>query len=166
MMNCLRYIKSGMVGAIALFFTLVALNNLLEFNSNFTAVQHVLSMDTTFQAPVLMKRAITQPSLQLAAYYLIISWELMTAILCWFGFIKLLRNARACDTTFHHAKNVAFTGLFSGFLLYMLGFMVIGGEWFCMWQSPTWNAQPVAGLFVGMIMFVMIFLSMSEQRIG
>ena len=54
----------------------------------------------------------------------------------------------------------AFIGLFFGFILYMVGFIIIGSEWFCMWQSSTWNAQSTAGLFVSLIMFVMIFLSL------
>lgn len=156
----LRYIKIGMVAAVALFFSLVALNNLIENTSNLPAVRHVLSMDTTFHAPVLMQRAITNPSIQLGAYYLIIAWELLTAIVCWIGCFQLLFNIKASDIKFNNSKNLAMIGLFFGFILYMVGFITIGSEWFCMWQSPAWNAQATAGLFVSMIMFVMIFLAL------
>ena len=157
----LRFIKLVMVGSIALFFSLVACDNLVEFSSNFPAVQHVLSMDTTFHAPLLMRRAITNPSIQLGAYYFIIAWELLTAIICWIGCFRLVFNLRASDAQFNKSKVVAFVGLFFGFMLYMVGFIIIGSEWFCMWQSPTWNAQATAGLFVSLIMFVMIFLGLN-----
>jgi len=159
----IRYIKTAMVASIAFFFTLAAFNNVIAFSNNYTALQHVLSMDTTFQAPELMQRAITHPAIQLAAYYLIVFWESMTALLCWIGVIQLLRAINKNSATFLKAKNMAFIGLFAGFLLYMVGFMVIAGEWFCMWQSPTWNAQPTAGLFVTLIMLVMLFLASSQE---
>ena len=155
----LRYIKLGLVGSIALFFSLVTFNNLVEFTSNLPAVQHVLSMDTTFHAPILMRRAITNPSIQLSTYYFITAWELLTALVCWIGCFRLLFNINESDAQFNRSKNLAFIGLFLGFLLYMVGFIVIGSEWFSMWQSPTWNAQPTAGLFVSLILFVMIFLA-------
>jgi predicted small integral membrane protein len=156
----LRYIKLGTVVSIAIFFSLVSFDNLIDFTSNLPAVQHVLSMDTTFHVPILMRRSITNPSIQLGAYYLIIAWELLTAISCWIGSFLILFNINASDIQFNNSKTVAFIGLFLGFLLYIVGFIVIGGEWFCMWQSHIWNAQPTAGLFVSLIMFVMIFLAL------
>ncbi|KTC84460.1 DUF2165 family protein [Legionella brunensis] len=157
----LRYIRLGMVGSVSLFFSLVAFNNLIDSTSNFPAVQHVLSMDTTFQVPVLMKRAITNPSIQRGVYYFITVWELLAALICWIGCLRLLININASDVQFNKAKNVAFIGLFLGFMLYMVGFIIIASEWFCMWQSPTWNVQATAGLFVSLIMLVMIFLGLS-----
>ena len=61
-----------MVFTIALFFSIVALNNILDFNSDFLFVQHVLSMDTTFHAESLMGRAITHPSMHKYAYELLL----------------------------------------------------------------------------------------------
>ena len=46
-----------------------------------------------------------------------------------------------------------------GFFLWFLGFLVIGGEWFQMWQSPTWNGQEPAFRFVVVILAVLIFIS-------
>ena len=39
-------------------------------------------------------------------------------------------------------------GLALGFLLWQVGFMSIGGEWFGMWQSKDWNGVPSAFRFV------------------
>lgn len=157
-MQSLRYIQIAMVASIALFFSLVAFNNLTAFQANWQFVQHVLSMDTTFQDGVLMKRAITNPLIQKAAYFLIILWQAITALICWLGCLILFRNIKEHPTQFHEAKKWAFIGLFFGFLLYMVGFIILGGEWFSMWQSKVWNGQAAAGLFLSLILFVMVFL--------
>ena len=123
-------------------------------------------MDTTFHAASLMGRAITHPTIHRYAYELIIVWETMAAIVCWIGACKLLVNIRQSAEIFNQSRTIAFTGLFLGFLLYMVGFIIIGGEWFCMWQSKMWNGQATAGLFVSLILFVMIFLQNKEEDTG
>lgn len=158
----LRCIKIGMVASIASLFTLVALDNLVDYESNWQFVSHVLSMDTTYLRPGLMNRAITSPFLQRLCYDLITWWELFTAIICWIGCIILLTKLHATNTQFREAKDTAFIGLFFGFLLYMFGFIVIGGQWFCMWQSKTWNGQESASIFVTSILVVMLFLRLNE----
>jgi predicted small integral membrane protein len=157
---CQRLINIGMMASIALFFSVVVINNIVDFNSNWQFVQHVLSMDTTFREPTLMQRAITHSFIQISAYYCIIAWECLTALMCWVGTVKLFVNIKATDAQFNAAKTPAFIGLFFGFLLYMVGFIIIGGEWFSMWQSTVWNGQMKAGLFVTMILFVMIILKL------
>ncbi|MDP3705886.1 MAG: DUF2165 domain-containing protein [Legionellaceae bacterium] len=158
----LRIIKIGLTTSIALFFTLVTLNNILDFDSDWFFVKHVLSMDTTFKHSTIMWRAITSPTIQLACYYLIIVWEAITALLCWIGSFILLINLKTTDFQFNQSKKWALIGLFLGFLLYMVGFIIIGGEWFCMWQSTVSNGQTTAGLFTSLIMFVMIVLMFQE----
>ena len=91
-------------------------------------------------------------------YYLIIVCEILAAMFCWAGSIKLFLNVREIDVIYNETKKTAFIGLFFGFLLYMVGFLIIGGEWFDMWQSTTWNGQMKAGLFLSLILFVMLFL--------
>lgn len=162
MTRSLRYIKIYMVASIALFFSIVAIDNVIDFNSNRPFVEHVLSMDTTFHDTAIMWRSITNPLIQMSVYFFIIGWETATAILCWIGCFTLLQKVNGADMQFKEAKNMAFIGLFFGFLLYMVGFIVIGGEWFSMWQSPNWNGQKTAGLFLSMIMFVMIFLNTND----
>ena len=163
MSHSLRLIKISMVASIALFFSVVAFDNIIDFKSNFLFVQHVLSMDTTFHDPSLMTRAITNPLIHRYAYLLIIAFEMMTAIMCWMGCVALLSNIRHPASQFNKAQKIAFIGLFLGFLLYMVGFIIIGGEWFSMWQSIAWNGQMKAGLFINLIMFVMIFLQHGEN---
>lgn len=74
--------------------------------------------------------------------------------------------AAGSGTAFQAAKPLAFLGLTMGALLYGLGFIVIGGEWFAMWQSPTWNGQPAAARFLVLIGFVTLVLLAPEPRTG
>jgi predicted small integral membrane protein len=161
MESILRLIKIGMMASIALFFSVIAFNNIVDPHSGFPPVQEVLSMETTWRSPAVMGRAITNPLIQKAAYNAIIFCQLVTALLCWIGCLMLLRNLKATPGHFHASKAIAFIGLFLGFMLYMVGFIIVGSEWFCMWQSPN-NAQTTSGLFISFIMFTMIFLQLSE----
>jgi Predicted small integral membrane protein (DUF2165) len=49
-----------------------------------------------------------------------------------------------------------------GFLVWFFGFLLIGGEWFQMWQSSTWNGQQPAFRFVVIILAVLIFVMQPE----
>jgi predicted small integral membrane protein len=158
----MRLIKSAMVASIALFFSLVGFNNIADYPTNYAFVQHVTSMDTTFLSSNLMYRAVTNPAIQRVSYWLIIFWQLFTALMCWIGFFVMLLKIKAYPEHFNRARTIAFIGLFLGFILYIVGFIIIGGEWFNMWQSHTWNGQITAGLFVSLIMFIMIFLHQED----
>ena len=63
-----RWAKLAGIAGIALHMSLAAFGNVTDYGSNQAFVQHVLAMDTTFQSPALMWRAITDPALQTVAY--------------------------------------------------------------------------------------------------
>ena len=84
--------------------------------------------------------------------------EALTAVLCWIGAAALLRHLRADAGTFNRAKTLAVVGLTLGFLLWQVGFMSIGGEWFGMWQSKEWNGVPSAFRFTVTLLLVLIFV--------
>lgn len=159
-MITVRLCKVALTAAIALFFTLVAFGNLTDYDSNWQFVQHVLSMDTTFPNSSLHWRAITSPHLQQIGYQLIIATEAAAALLLWMGTIRLLAAVRSAR--FGAAKSLAVAGLTVGLLLYAVGFIAIGGEWFAMWQSQTWNGEQKAFDFVTMIGAVLIILLLPE----
>jgi predicted small integral membrane protein len=152
-----------MVAAIALFASLVAFGNMTDYGTNFAFVQHVLSMDTIFPNSAISYRAITHPSLHHAAYAVIIAAEAATAALCWIGAFRLLRRIRSDAGTFNRAKTFAVAGLTLGFLLWQVGFMSIGGEWFGMWMSGQWNGVPSAFRILITIIAVLIFLAMPDD---
>jgi predicted small integral membrane protein len=155
-MPVIRLCKVALVAAVEFFFTLVAHGNIADYNSNWQFVHHVLSMDTVFPDSTLRWRAITDPSVQELAYWLIIATQIAVAILLWVGVLRLLANLRS--PKFDHARSTAVVGLTLGFLLYSVGFVSIGGEWFAMWQSETWNGDMKALTFLTMIALVLIVL--------
>ncbi|WP_374446402.1 DUF2165 family protein [Stella sp.] len=163
-MTALRLSRIALVATVALFFSLVGLGNVVDYGSNFAFVQHVLTMDTTFRAPALMGRAITDPTLHHAAYVLIIAWEILTALLLWFGAARLWAARAAPRRAYLAARGPAILGLTAGFLLYGAGFIAIGGEWFAMWQSPTWNGQRAAAIFLLLIGVALLHLCGPEEE--
>ena len=165
-MIVIRGAKAAFVSAVALFASLVAFGNLTDYDTNFRFVQHVLSMDTIFATSTIKYRAITEPALHHAAYVVIIAVEIATALLCWAGVVGLLRQLRADAAMFNRAKTFAVLGLTLGFLLWQVGFMSIGGEWFGMWQSQQWNGVPSAYRFVLVIGVVLVFVVMPDQELG
>ncbi|CDM25631.1 hypothetical protein BN940_15951 [Castellaniella defragrans 65Phen] len=159
----IRVLKAGMVLAIGLWALLVAFNNVVDYDANWQFVRHVLSMDTVFPDNALKHRAITDERLQTAVYWLIIAAEWTMGALCLLGAIRLFRAWRSRDR-FIRAKAIAACGLTLVFLTYFVGFVLIGGEWFCMWQSPIWNGQAKAVMFLTCAMLVLIVLLVDEQR--
>ena len=164
-MIVIRLVKIAMVAAIALFATIVAFGNMTDYGTNFAFVQHVLSMDTIFESSTIRYRAITSPALHHLAYAVIIATEALTAVLCWIGAWTLWRQLRVDARTFNRAKTFAVVGLAVGFLLWQLGFMTLGGEWFGMWQSAQWNGVPSAFRFAMVIIAVLIFVAMPDEEI-
>lgn len=159
-----RYAKITLVLALAAFASLVALNNITDYGSNFAFVNHVLSMDTTFPGNAAMYRAITTPWLWHSAYGLIILGEALTALLLAWGALALWRTRQGSAAEFNRAKVRATTGLALGFVVWFFGFMVVGGEWFLMWQSHQWNGQEAAFKFYMAIVGVLIFLNQPDTE--
>jgi predicted small integral membrane protein len=161
-----RVSKVAMVAAIAFFTSLVAFGNITDYSTNFAFVQHVFLMDTIFPDAAIKYRAITDPVIHNAAYILIIAAETLTAVLCWIGAFLLLRRLRASSVIFNRAKGTAIAGLTLGFLVWQVGFMSIGGEWFGMWMSKQWNGVPDAFRFFITILAVLIFLSLRDEELA
>lgn len=158
----MRILKSIAACSSALFFTLVVFGNIFDYTINFTAVIHVLSMDTTFKSPEVMGRALTLPLYHHLAYWIIIFTESIAGIALWVGGLGMIAR-RSQEINYSYFKRLAIFGLFIGFILYFLGFIVIGGEWFCMWQSKEWNAVPTAAIFASMMMLVILFLNTNDD---
>ena len=119
-------------------------------------------MDTTFPGNALMGRAITSPALWHAGYALIIAGEGATCMLLIVGAIALWRARHATAATFQSAKRWAIAGCTMGFLVWFFGFMVVGGEWFAMWQSKIWNGQEGAFRFYMALLGVLIFVNQPD----
>lgn len=139
-----RAAKLLLLAGIALFYTLVVFNNLTDFDSNYQFVRHVLSMDSTFPGNHGMWRALHSPAFHLAFYLSVIAWEIATTILLWWGAVRLFRALRLPAAAFNAAKRVPVMALTLSLLMWLVAFLAVGGEWFLMWQSHTWNGQEAA----------------------
>jgi len=157
-MMYLRWSKIVLVTQVGLFSGLVALNNVIDYGSNFAFVQHVLSMDTTFEQNTLMWRAIDSPFVHHAAYWLIIILEFLVGGLCLAGAVLLYRKVNHKEAIFASSKKIGTYGLVLGICLWSTGFMTIGGDWFVMCQSEIWNDQEAAFQFIMIIFATLIFL--------
>jgi predicted small integral membrane protein len=164
-MIVIRAAKVATAAAIALLASLVTFGNLTDYNTNYAFVEHVMSMDTIFPFSTIKYRAITEPALHRLAYALIIATEAVTAVLCWIGAVALLLAMRADASAFNRAKTFAVLGLTLGFLLWQVGFVSLGGEWFGMWQSQQWNGVPSAFRFLMTIIAVLIFVALPDQEL-
>jgi predicted small integral membrane protein len=158
----MRIAKVLLVGALASYAFIVAYDNIVDYDSNYQFVRHVLSMDTTFPNNALTHRAITNESAWTAAYAVIIGCEWLTCLLLAIGALALLARLRAPAATFNRAKVWAVAGLMVGFGLWFFGFLVVAGEYFAMWQSQTWNGQQAAFRIVVVILAVLIFVSLPD----
>lgn len=158
----IRLCKIAMLLALSLFAFLVTFNNITDYGSNFAFVQHVLSMDTTFPDNAAMYRSITAEWAWHAGYWLIIGGEALTCILLFIGALRLFGALRAPGVEFDNQKGIAAVGCTFGFIVWFVGFMAIGGEWFLMWQSEIWNGQQAAFRFYLSILGVLIFVMQSD----
>ncbi|MDS9876346.1 DUF2165 domain-containing protein [Pseudomonas protegens] len=160
-----RYVKITMTLAVAAFALLVAYNNISDYGSNFAFVQHVLSMDSVFPGNSATDHALTLPLLWNAGYWLIIAGEALTGALLVFGALHLWLARHGVASDFNRAKRWAIAGFCLGFCVWFFGFMVVGGEWFMMWQSKAWNGQDAAFKFYMAILGVLIFLNQPDTEL-
>jgi predicted small integral membrane protein len=159
----LRVAKIALVFGVAIFYTFVVFNNLTDYASNYQFVRHVLMMDSTFPGNNGMWRALNQPALHTAFYVGIIAWEMVTMALCWWGGIRLLKTLRGTAAEFHRAKSVAVVALTVSALMWLVAFLGIGGEWFLMWQSKTWNGQDAAFRMFTVVGIVLLLVALPDQ---
>ncbi len=145
LLGSLPFAAAALVLVNGLYIFLVALGNITDYDTNFAFVQHVLSMDTTNfgQAagegldPDVMWRAITNPVIWNLGYIGIIIWESVAAIVLITAVVFFVRGFRGHG--FAAARVWSSIGLVMIILLFVGGFITMGGEWFQMWRSQAWN---------------------------
>jgi predicted small integral membrane protein len=155
----LRTSKVMLVFGVALFYSLVVLNNTTDYNSNYQFIRHVLMMDSTLPGNNAMWRAMNSPVWHTIFYFSIITWESTTMVLAWWGGVNMARSLRAPAAAFNQAKKLAIAALTVSLLIWLVAFLSVGGEWFLMWQSKTWNGQDAAFRMltvVGLVLLVVL----------
>jgi predicted small integral membrane protein len=160
----LRTIKILLVFGVAIFYSLVVLNNVTDYNSNYQFVRHVLMMDSTFPGNNGMWRAINTPLLHTAFYLSIISWETITMILCWWGGVRMAGARGASAAVFQQSKGIAIAAMALSLLMWLIAFLSVGGEWFLMWQSKSWNGQDAAFRMFAVIGIVLLLVAQPDAE--
>jgi len=158
----IRWTKLLLLAAIALYYTFVVFDNLTDFNSNYEFVRHVLLMDSTFPGNHGIWRAIHSPGLHLVFYWMIIAWESVSTVLMWWGVADLFHALRQPASLFNLKKRVAVIALTVSLLMWLVAFLEVGGEWFLMWQSATWNGQQEAFRMFAVLGIVLIVLLQAD----
>lgn len=159
----LRLSKAIAVSAIGLMALLIAFGNITDYYSNYYFVVHVLKMDTTFPDSNIHYRSIENSFLYHIFYVFTILLETVLAFCSIKGAWLLFKNLKSTATEFHAAKNWAIAGIIIGIIIWFAGFEVIGGEWFAMWQSNTWNGLASAERILGFLVLTLILLHLKEE---
>jgi predicted small integral membrane protein len=160
----LRLCKIVLTSASFLFLLSVVFNNVADSNSNYQFVRHVLSMDTTFPGNAGMGRALHAPLWHKLFYATIIGWEAMGCVLIGMGTLRMWRSRRAPAAEWQRSKALASVGLTSSLFQWYFAFLTVGGEWFLMWQSRTWNGQEAALRMFTVMGLSLIFLNLREDE--
>jgi predicted small integral membrane protein len=160
----LRFAKTISVASIALMSLLVVFGNITDYFTNFLIAEHVLKMDTTFPESHIHYRSINSTFLFHVGYILIIVMEAMMAFCSIKGSWLLFKNLRSNAALFHASKNWAVAGIIIGIVIWFLGFEVVGGEWFAMWQSRIWNGLASAERIVSFLVLILILLHLKEDE--
>jgi predicted small integral membrane protein len=158
-----RTAKLASVFAIGVMALLIVIGNTTDYYSNYHFVEHVLKMDTIFPGSSLRYRHIDSPVLFHAGYIFLILLEALMSFCCLWGSWRLLRALKSDAAGFHAAKNWAVAGLLLGLMIWFFGFEVVGGEWFAMWQSSTWNGLGAAERIVSFLGLTLVLLHLPEE---
>jgi predicted small integral membrane protein len=158
-----RLAKAVSVATIGFMALLIVIGNITDYYTNFLFVEHVMKMDSIFPGSHLHYRSINNPFLFHAFYILIIILEGFMAFCLLKGSWLMMRNIKKDAIIFHASKNWAVAGIIIGIIIWFVGFEVIGGEWFAMWQSATWNGLAAAERVLGFMVAVLILLHFKEE---
>ena len=161
-----RAAKFTMAASLALYTFVVAFDNVTDYGSNFEFVKHVLSMDTTFPGNKLMYRAVSEPLLWHLSYGAIILGEALTSLFFALGAIQLFRTLYRPAAEFHRAKHYIVIAATLAFVVWFTGFMIVGGEWFAMWQSKIWNGRESAFRVYMTALAVLVFVNQRDEELG
>lgn len=160
----LRLAQVSTLACVTGILLLVTFSNVTDYGANFAFVQHVLSMDTTFRSPSTAWRAISSPALHHAGYVIIILCEVLSTFLCAVGTLRLARALSGDRAAFRQAAVPAVLGLACSNVLWLGGFLGIGGEWFQMWQSSAWNGQQAATRMFLVTTLTLLLIAFGEDR--
>lgn len=154
----LRLVKIVLLLSYGVVIGLDGFNNLVAPEGGFGEVRHVMSMDTTGNDPSYMWRAIDNETIQIIGYGGMIALQLLCGLLIFWAGWRMFRALRGSAAAFERAKSPGYAGLGLAVALWLGGFLGVGGYWFMMWLSSSYNAtdgsfqQAVAALLVLLVL--------------
>mgnify|MGYP003329928354 CR=1 FL=1 len=160
----IRYFQVCIVSCFCFYFFLIVINNIIDYETNFAFVKHVMSMDDTNNYSLLKLRKITSAAMHNFTFLLIITWELVCGLLLGMGAFQLVKSMNLSAFAFQQAKTYALLGLSFSVCLWFFGFIIVGGEWFLMWQSKRWNANSQAFLMLAVTLLSILVLIYSDRE--
>lgn len=130
------------------YYLFVAFTNCTDTVTNRQGVAAVLSMRATIHHSGTDWRAITSDNVALVAYILIVIWEFLIAFVLLAAAAAWWRELTGRPRRFRVGPGVAAKlsslGWTMVILLFLGGFLTIGGEWFRMWANEEVNASSAA----------------------
>ncbi|WP_433631541.1 DUF2165 domain-containing protein [Nocardia sp. CA-120079] len=154
----------------ALYYLIVAVTNCIDTDTNRRGVQAVLSMQATIHHPNVDWHAITNSTVVLIAYILIVTWEYLTGFVLLAGAVTgwwALFGRNSARTAL--AAKLSSLGWTMAVLLFAGGFLTIGGEWFRMWANKQVNATSAAlqNFLLAAVGLILVHISTrSETRVS
>lgn len=150
-----RVVSSCVTVMSALYFLLVAFDNLTNPGSNWEFVKGVLSGDGMPEGNGFEWREIHATWFAAVVYAVIIAGETAAgALLLHGGVCGLLRRAR--PAAWDRAQRSVLAGGLVGLLIFFLGFTVIGGNWFAMYLNDKWNGMDPAFQNTVTVLFALV----------
>lgn len=159
----IRLAKALLTLATGLYGAIVVFGNLTDYQTNYTFIRHVLTMDSTYPDNKIMYRSIESPRVHHALLRFIIFIEALITILCTKGGLDMLRHLESDPETFHESKRWGIGGMLLALLLWFFGFQGVAGEWFGMWMSKEWNGLPDAARLTQYISTTLVFVAMKND---
>lgn len=139
----LRIVKVALAASVALWGTLGALGNILDWKATTTSVAAVTSM-STFADGATSWRATTNPAVVIAAAMFIVLFKMASALLCLSGSWRMWTCRRADAARFSRAKALALAGCAVAVFGLFCGWIVVGEGWFELWRSDALR-EPAGG---------------------
>lgn len=133
-----RRAMSALVLMTASYYLVVAFDNITNPESNWVFVKGVLSLDGVPADSGFGWRAIDATWFQVVAYVGVIASEATAGALLAIGGIGGLRHSGK-HFTWLRPQRFTILGCVVGLLVFFVGFIVVGGNWFVMYLNEKWN---------------------------
>lgn len=157
-----RFFSMMIVLTVTTIAAIGCLGNITDAESNLQFVRHVFSMDTTYNSPHIMWRAIDSSAIHMVGFISIIIIEATLTICGFLGLFKLTKHFKADEHTFDNQKTFALIAMALAVLVWGFIFQAGGGEWFASWQSEHWNGLRDATRIVMMAMLGGLSLKLAK----